>query len=88
MRKESKITEVTIVENGTIFTKQVVAIFDDDGTIITTSNHRSSYIPSESLSALPPEAKAIAEIRWTPDVIEAHVPVVVDTKPVTELTEQ
>ena len=79
--KTKEITEVTVLSNGIIFTKEVTTIFDDDETILSTSNHRSSYIPSESLSALPQEAKAIGEIRWTPAVIEAHQNVHVPVEP-------
>mgnify|MGYP005988818151 CR=1 FL=1 len=69
--KQTTIEEIQVAgEYKQIFVLEVTRILED-GVEISKSNHRTSYLPSEDISALDPQIVNIANVVWTQDVKDA-----------------
>ena len=65
------VDQITVVETGVIYYREVARVFRD-GEQIAQSYARASVAPGDSLDGSPSQVAAIAQVVWTPDVIEAY----------------
>ena len=68
--KDIVIDQITILEDGTILYREATRIVED-GKTLTQTYHRISLIPGQDLTGQPDNVIAIANVVWTPSVIEA-----------------
>lgn len=62
----------TVIDpDGTIFIDEITRVLKD-GRVIGEGVHRKPYNPGDDVSALPPGIAKVAEMVWTPDVIQRH----------------
>jgi hypothetical protein len=66
--KETKIDQVTIGEDGTIFLRYATVI-SEDGVELNKSFNRSTLDPGSSLDNLPINVVNICNAVWTPEVV-------------------
>ena len=71
LTKESKIDQITVTENGTILYREATRIVED-GTVLTSTYHRTSLTPGADLTDVPEKVKAIAQAAWTPEILAQH----------------
>lgn len=71
LKKESKIDQITVLENGIVAYREAVSIIED-GEEISKRYHRSSLTPGQDLTGLPNNVVAVCKVAWTPEVIEAY----------------
>ena len=71
LTKEQNIDKVEVLENGTIQVRQAT-IISENGVQLSKSYHRWSFAPGDDISEQPDNVKAIAEVTWTPAVIDAY----------------
>lgn len=69
--KETNVDQITVVENGAISYREITRIIED-GNVLTQSYHRTSLVPGQDLTGHPDKVKAIAEITWTKEVVDAY----------------
>lgn len=61
--KEIAIDQITVLENGTILVREVVSIIED-GAILSSTYHRTSYEVGADLTDAPMRVRTIAEATW------------------------
>ena len=71
LTKEQAIDKIEIVENGIIQVRQVTRIMEDDKEL-SSSYHRTTFVPGSYISGQPANVQAIAAAAWTPAVIAAY----------------
>ena len=71
LSKETKIDQITVVENGSILFREVTCILED-GNLLSQTYHRSSLVPASDLTGVPANVAAICNAAWTPEVIAAY----------------
>lgn len=69
--KEQFVDKIEIVENGTIQVREAIRILED-GNVLSSSFHRSSFVPGSDVSDQDARVKAVAKAVWTKDVIKAY----------------
>lgn len=69
--KETSIDQVSVDAKGFIYYRETTKIIED-GNVLTHAYHRGSYYPGENLSGVDTKIASIAEVVWTPEVIEAY----------------
>ncbi len=70
LTKETKIDQITVLEDGTVLYREVTRIYED-GVQLSQTYHRSSLAPASDLTGVPENVVAIANVSWTPEVIKA-----------------
>lgn len=65
-----EIDKVEVLNSGHILVREATKIFRGDQEVSTTY-HRTSYSPGADLSAMPEKVRSIAEVSWTPEVVDA-----------------
>jgi hypothetical protein len=68
--KEVKIDQITVVENGTVFYREVTKVFEN-GVELSKNYARSSVTPDKDISGLPVNVQAICSAAWTAEVVAA-----------------
>ena len=61
--KEIAIDQITVLENGTILVREVTSIVED-GAILSSTYHRTSYEVGSDLTDAPMRVQVIAEAMW------------------------
>ena len=69
--KEIIVDQITVVEFGIVLFREATRIMED-GVQISQTYHRSSLVPGQDLTGVPDNVKAIADVVWTLEVIEAY----------------
>ena len=65
------VDQITVTENGTVLVREATRVLRDDVQIAQTF-HRWSFAPGSDISEMPENVKAICNVTWTPEVIEAY----------------
>jgi len=81
--KEVAYDLVSVDEDGVVSARQVTRLVED-GTILNTSFHRSTYAPGDDLTEAPEPVKKIASVFWTQDVIDKYAAKIEAALPRTE----
>lgn len=69
LTKETKVDQITISENGTIFYRELTKILEDDK-VISTSYHRKSIVPGTILdSNVPSDVANVCNVVWNESVV-------------------
>ena len=71
LTKEQVIDKIEVVENGYLLVREVTKILED-GNLLSSTYHRSSFAPGSNVSGQPTNVQAIAAAAWTPAVIAAY----------------
>jgi hypothetical protein len=71
LTKEQVIDKIEVVENGYLLVRQVTRIIED-GNLLSSTYHRSSFAPGSDVTGQPSNVQAIAAAAWTPAVIAAY----------------
>lgn len=69
--KEIAVDQITVTENGVILVREVTRIMED-GKELSKQYHRTSFAPSDDVSAQPQNVQDICNVVWTPTVISAY----------------
>jgi len=69
--KTTIVDQITVVENGSVFYREVTRIMED-GNQISQTYHRSSLTPAQDLTGVPANVVAICNAAWTAEVIAAY----------------
>jgi len=69
--KTTIVDQITVVENGSVFYREVTRIMED-GNQISQTYHRSSLTPAQDLTGIPANVVAICNAAWTAEVIAAY----------------
>jgi hypothetical protein len=71
LEKRKILSKIEVESNGIIFVKELNEILDD-GVVVSSIPHRTSYTPNMEIKDLPDEVKPYAAISWTPEVKSAY----------------
>ena len=71
LTETKSIDQITVTENGTVLVREATRVLRDDVQIAQTF-HRWSFAPGQDVSEMPENVKAICNVTWTPEVIEAY----------------
>jgi hypothetical protein len=71
LTKETKIDQITVLEDGTVLYREVTRIYED-GLQLSQTYHRTSLVPASDLIGLPANVVAIANAAWTAEIIKAY----------------
>ena len=71
LTKETKVDQITVVEDGAVQYREVTRILED-GVQLSQTYHRSSLAPASDLTGIPDNVAAICNVAWTPEVIAAY----------------
>jgi hypothetical protein len=69
--KTTIVDQITVVENGSVFYREVTRIMEDGNQISQTFN-RSSLTPAQDLTGVPSNVVAICNTVWTAEVVAAY----------------
>lgn len=72
LTKNTKIDQITIGEDKTIFVRQATTILDD-GNQISKTFHRTTLVPGSDLAGQDQSVIDIANLVWTPEVIADYI---------------
>tara|TARA_R110000868_G_scaffold52575_1_gene165897 strand:+ start:1424 stop:1675 length:252 start_codon:yes stop_codon:yes gene_type:complete len=71
LTKEIAVDQITVTENGVILVRETTRIMED-GNEISKQYHRTSFAPSDDVSAQPQNVQDICNVVWTQEVISAY----------------
>lgn len=71
IEKQTSIDNITVIEDGTILVREVMRLVED-GNVLSKTYHRSSFTPGQDLSGQPANIVNIANVVWTPEVVQAY----------------
>ena len=71
LTKTTTVDQITVTENGIILYREATRIMED-GNKLSETYHRSSLIPAQDLTGIPPNVVAICNTVWTAEVIAAY----------------
>ena len=71
LTKEIAVDQITVTENGTVLIREVTRIMED-GKELSKQYHRTSFAPSDDVSAQPQNVQDICNVAWTPTIISAY----------------
>ena len=71
LSKETVIDQITVTENGIVLYREATRIMED-GSIISTTYHRTSLTPGQDIADQPQKVQDICNAAWTPEVIAAY----------------
>ena len=71
LSKETVIDQITVTENGIVLYREATRIMED-GSIISTTYHRTSLTPGQDIADQPQKVQDICNVAWTPEVIAAY----------------
>ena len=69
--KEIAVDQITVTENGIVLVREVTRIMED-GKELSKQYHRSSFAPSDNVSAQPQNVQDICNVAWTQEIISAY----------------
>lgn len=69
--KNTIVDQITVVENGSVFYREVTQIMED-GSQISQAYNRLSLTPGQDLTGVPANVAAICNLTWTAEVIAAY----------------
>jgi hypothetical protein len=69
--KNTIVDQITVVENGSVFYREVTQIMEN-GNQISQFYNRSSLTPAQDLTGVPANVVAICNTVWTAEVIAAY----------------
>ena len=65
------VDQITVTENGTVLYREATRVLRD-GEQIAQTFHRTSLNPGQDLTGVPDKVKAVAQVAWTEDVVNAY----------------
>ena len=68
--KENNIDQITIIEDGTVYYREVTRFIENEQ-VISQTFHRGSVTPGEDISQLHEKVAAVCNTVWTEEVITA-----------------
>ena len=71
LTKTTTVDQITVTENGIVLFREATRIMDD-GVQISETYHRTSLTPGQDLTGVPDKVKAVANVAWTEDVVNAY----------------
>jgi len=71
LTKEKTLDQIEIVANGIIQVREVTHILED-GKVLSSSYHRSSFSPGDDVSIQDARVQSVAEAVWTKEVISTY----------------
>ena len=71
LTKETVVDQITVTENGIVLVREATRIMED-GNEISKQYHRTSFAPSDDVSAQPQNVQDICNVVWTQEVISAY----------------
>ena len=71
LTKEIAVDQITVTENGIVLVRETTKIIEN-GKEISKQYHRTSFAPSDDVSAQPQNVQDICNVVWTPTVISAY----------------
>ena len=71
LEETKTIDQITVTENGHVLYREATRIMKD-GVEIAKNYHRTSPYPGQSLTGVPANVAAIANVAWTLEVIAAY----------------
>jgi hypothetical protein len=71
LTKETKIDQITVVEDGTVLFREVITVKENDVQLSETY-HRTSLAPDSDLTNIPNNVVVICNVVWTPEVIASY----------------
>ena len=71
LTKEIAVDQITVTENGIVLVREVTRIMED-GKELSKQYHRTSFAPSDDVSAQPQNVQDICNVAWTPTIISAY----------------
>ena len=71
LTKTTNVDQITVTENGTVLYREATRIMED-GNEISKTYHRTSLTPGQDLTGVPDKVKAVAQVAWTEDVVNAY----------------
>lgn len=71
LTKTTTVDQITVTENGTVLFREATRIMED-GNEISKTYHRTSLTPGQDLTGVPDKVKAVAQVAWTEDVVNAY----------------
>jgi hypothetical protein len=71
LSKETKVDQITVVEDGTVQYREVTRILEDDN-LLSQTYHRSSLAPASDLTGIPNNVVSICNAAWTEEVVAAY----------------
>jgi hypothetical protein len=69
--KTTIVDQITVVENGSVFYREVTQIMEN-GIQISQTFNRSGLVPAQDLTGVPTNVVAICNTVWTAEVIAAY----------------
>ena len=67
LTKETKIDQITVVEDGTVLFREVITVKENDVQLSETY-HRTSLAPDSDLTNIPNNVVAICNVVWTDEI--------------------
>ena len=71
LTKEIAVDQITVTENGIVLVREVTRIMED-GKEISKQYHRTSFAPSDDVSAQPQNVQDICNVAWTTEIVSAY----------------
>jgi len=71
LTKETVVDKIEVLESGAIQVRAAIRVLED-GEVLSQSYHRHVLSPGDDLTDQDPRVVAIAEVTWTPEVIQAY----------------
>lgn len=71
LTKETVVDQITVVENSTVLYREVTRVLED-GNELSKTFHRTSLTPGQDITDQPDQVKAICNVVWTKDVVDAY----------------
>jgi hypothetical protein len=71
LTKETVVDQITVTENGIVLVREATRIMED-GNEISKQYHRTSFAPSDDVSAQPQNVQDICNVAWTTEIVSAY----------------
>jgi hypothetical protein len=70
-QENSKIDQITVTQNGTVFVRNSI-IVTKDGVEISKTYLRNTLVPNSDISEYPANVQSICAAAWTPEIVAAY----------------
>lgn len=72
LTKTTVIDKIEVLEDGVIQVRRALRVLDDVDGLLGERYHREVWPPTTDPTTLPTKIRAIAQVVWTPAVIQAY----------------
>lgn len=73
------IDQITVTEKGVIMYREATRIMRGEE-VVAQTYHRTCVAPGQDLTGVPENVAAIAQAAWTPEIVAAYAPKVLNTE--------